>query len=302
MSQESIEWIAVDWGTSNLRCRAMSSRGDVLFRAESEKGMNSIVESGGDFETALRELIQPWLREGETIRVEACGMVGAKQGWIEAPYCETPCSPATSRVQAPSRDGGMEVWIRSGVKQTSPPDVMRGEETQIAGLVSLHPDFEGLVCLPGTHTKWAQVRNKEIQSFQTFFTGEVFSLLASQSVLRLSLSPEGWEKAAFLEGVTTSFESPESLLSDCFRLRAKALLEDLDGVRARSQLSGLLIGHELSGVLKNSNQSPRIFLIGSDDLVEVYREGLESLSISTEAIASESAVIRGLSTVFNQEP
>lgn len=297
MSHEPIKWIAADWGTSNLRCWAMSSSGHVLFRAESESGMNAIVKSGGNFETALLELIRPWLREGETIRVEACGMVGAKQGWIEAPYCETPCSPATLRSEAPSSDDGIEVWIRSGVKQSAPPDVMRGEETQIAGLLSLHPEFEGLVCLPGTHTKWAQIRNKEIQGFQTFFTGEVFSLLANQSVLRLTLAPEGTDETAFLQGVTTSFQSPESLLSDGFRLRAEALLEELDGVEARSRLSGLLLGHELAGVFKASDQPEFVFLVGSDELVELYRVALSSLSITHRSITNESAILGGLSKI-----
>ena len=58
------------------------------------------------------------------------------------------------------------------------PNVMRGEETQIAGFLSLNPGFDGVICLPGTHTKWAQVSAGEVVSLRSFMTGELFALLS----------------------------------------------------------------------------------------------------------------------------
>lgn len=294
MKIDQVVWIAADWGTTNLRCWAMSKENDVLFRARSDQGMSAISSGKGDFEAALLELIHPWLQSDKRMPVFACGMVGAKQGWAEAPYVAVPCSPTTERIVAPTKSPDIEVFIHAGVKQLAPADVMRGEETQIAGMLAGAPDFNGLVCLPGTHTKWATVGDGLIQNFHTYLTGELFTLLAEQSVLRLTLAGEGWNEAAFLEALHSTTESPESFLSKCFSLRAEALLNDLDGIEARSRLSGYLIGLELSSVVKQIKPTDLITIIGSEDLVRIYQLALEALEYRATTVSNETAILAGL--------
>ena len=149
MKPDDIQRIAVDWGTTNLRCWAVSKDGTPIDHAESDRGMAAIVSGDGDFESALLDLIQPWLKEDQPTPVIACGMVGARQGWIEVPYAETPCSPNTGLTKAPTKHPQINVSILAGVSQADPADVMRGEETQIAGLLAINPDFEGLVFAAG---------------------------------------------------------------------------------------------------------------------------------------------------------
>jgi len=292
MSPDHIAWIAADWGTSNLRCWAMSADHRILDRAESSRGMQAVATGDGDFEAALLALIDPWLRPGETSPVSICGMAGAKQGWIEVPYAAVPCSPVAPASRAPTRSGQIAVSIRAGLMQTEPADVMRGEETQIAGLLAREPDYEGLVCLPGTHSKWADVADREVRSFQTCMTGELFALLAGQSVLRLTLAATGWKEDAFLDGVRSSIESPGGFLTRSFRLRAEALLEGLDGEVARSRLSGLLIGEELAAI----RPEKRVVLIGSEALVHPYRTALQVLGVDATIMDAEAAVIAGLAS------
>lgn len=294
MNTDQVKWIAADWGTSNLRCWAMSETNEVLFRAESNQGMGPITSGDGDFEAALLDLIQPWLTSGERTPVAACGMVGAKQGWIEAPYSTIPCSPSTQKVVAPTKSPDIEVFIHAGAKQLAPADVMRGEETQMAGLLAENPEFKGLVCLPGTHTKWATVDEGQIQTFDTYLTGELFTLLAEQSVLRLTLAKEGWIESAFLEALHATTKSPEKLLSQCFSLRADSLLNHLDGAEARSRLSGYLIGQELCSALAEAESSNPITLIGSEDLVAIYRVAIEGLGFNARTVSNETAILAGL--------
>ncbi len=80
-------------------------------------------------------LIEPWLAAGRVTPVIACGMVGSRQGWLEAPYRAVPCTPLDpgSLVAVPTRDPRISVRLVPGLKQAKPADVMRGEETQIAG-------------------------------------------------------------------------------------------------------------------------------------------------------------------------
>ena len=128
-------------------------------------------------------------------------MAGARGAWIEAPYATVPCPPRPAAfTPPPTRDPRLAVRILPGLRQDEPPDVMRGEETQIAGLLAAEPGFDGVACLPGTHTKWCHVSAGEVVSFASYMTGEIFALLASQSVLRKTVAPDGWSEPDFLAG------------------------------------------------------------------------------------------------------
>ena len=122
---------------------------------------------------------------------------------------------------------------------------MRGEETQIAGLLAVDAAFDGIACLPGTHSKWVHIGAGKIRSFQTFLTGELFALLAGGSVLRHAMTDEGWDGSAFLEAVDETAAAPESIAAKLFSIRAESLLHALPGATARARLSGYLIGLEL---------------------------------------------------------
>ena len=124
------DWIAVDWGTSNMRAWAMSASGTVLDEVRSDRGMGSLKPA--EFEQALRDAIAPWDHKGAPMI--ACGMVGAKQGWMEAPYAAVPCAATPEGFTKPDA-GDLDVHIIAGLKQADPADVMRGEETQIAGFL-----------------------------------------------------------------------------------------------------------------------------------------------------------------------
>jgi len=298
MPKDTINWIAADWGTSNLRVWAMSSEGTILAGNQSSQGMSAIAKAGGNFEAALLDLIHPWLPPNQTLPVIACGMVGARQGWQEVPYATAPCSPQTPLTQVPSKSTQIEVYIHAGVCQENPADVMRGEETQIAGLLAQQPDFEGLVCLPGTHSKWAQIQDGKIQSFHTFMTGEVFSLLSEHSILRLTTSNEGSDENAFQKGILEAYDHPERFLSNCFSLRAEHLLHDLDAISADSRLSGLVIGHELSSVLKELENQKPIALIGSGSITRNYKSAQEALGRPVREFSTTELTLKGLTNSF----
>ncbi|MFC2969596.1 2-dehydro-3-deoxygalactonokinase [Acidimangrovimonas pyrenivorans] len=240
------DWIAVDWGTTHLRAWAMSAAGEVQATAASDAGMNGLSRDG--FEPALLDLVGGWLAEGRQTPVIACGMVGARQGWAEAPYRAVPCTPldAGAMIAAPCSDPRLSVRLIAGLSQASPADVMRGEETQIAGLLAARPDFDGVLCLPGTHSKWARISAGEVVSFQTFMTGELFALLAEQSVLRHSVAAAGWDDDAFAEALSDAISRPDRIGARLFTLRAEALLSGLAPEAARARLSGALIGVELA--------------------------------------------------------
>ncbi len=289
-------WIAVDWGTSNMRAWAMSASGTVLAEAASAKGMGSLARDA--FEAALLQTIDPWL-DGP-VDVMACGMVGSRQGWVEAAYASTPCAALPEGLtRAPTQDPRLRVHVISGIKQMSPADVMRGEETQIAGFLALNKNWDGVICLPGTHTKWVHVSADEVVSFQTFMTGELFDVISSQTVLRHSVAAEGWDEAAFDEGVSIAMARPERLASRLFSLRAEGLLNGLDGAAARAHLSGLLIGAELAGA-KPYWLGQQIAVIGDGTLSGHYVRALAAQSAPATQVNATAATLAGLSAAYRR--
>jgi len=280
------DWIAVDWGTSHLRAWAMAADGTVRAEARSEDGMGGLEPEG--FEPALLRLVEPWLGAGP-VQVIACGMVGSRQGWAEAPYAAVPCPPLAAALTAPAvTDRRLSVRIVPGLKQVKPADVMRGEETQIAGFLSDHKDFDGILCLPGTHSKWAHISAGEVVSFRTFMTGELFRLISERSVLRHSVAAEGWQDEAFAEALSDAISRPETVAARLFGLRAESLLAGLDPVTARARLSGLLLGIELAAA-RPYWLGQEVALIGATDLTRAYGDALAAQGV--EARRHEGAAM-----------
>lgn len=287
------DWIAVDWGTSNLRAWAIGSGGEgILAEAQSGEGMGGLARDG--FEPALLRLIEPWLQAGRVTPVIACGMVGSRQGWVEAPYRTVPCPPVSAQGLCPvaTHDPRIAVQIAPGLSQAKPADVMRGEEVQIAGALLLTPGFDGVFCLPGTHSKWAHISAGEVVSFQTFMTGELFALLSTQSVLRHGMG-EGWDEGAFDEGVSDALSRPERIGAKLFSLRAEGLLNGLSPAAAKSRLSGLLIGTELAGAKPYWLGQP-IRLIGAPALCANYARALATQGARAEALSATDCTLAGL--------
>lgn len=301
---DKLSWIAIDWGSTHLRAYAMTQDNQLLNEKTSSQGMGSLTPTA--FEPALLSLIADWLppvsagsHTDQPVSVIACGMVGARQGWQEAPYQQVPCQPISTSdmISVSTQDHRIDVKILAGVCQSEPADIMRGEETQIAGLIAETQLTTGTVCLPGTHSKWVTFNDGEIEHFATYMTGEVFSLLSQQSMLRHTVSSDDWDEAAFIEGVTHSIEKPEDLLSNCFRLRARDLLQDLAAASARSHLSGLIIGAELAGAQALFSGRP-IALIGEPVLSDLYAQALHSLDISSHIFDPKQLTLQGLTQAY----
>lgn len=286
------DWIAVDWGTTNLRAFAMRN-GAVITEAVSDDGMGKLTRDA--FEPALIKLIAPWLSTTGQTPVIACGMVGSRQGWHEAPYRTTPCLALdpTALVLVPTADPRITMRIVPGLRQNKPADVMRGEETQIAGALALTPGFDGVFCLPGTHSKWVHVSAGEVISFQTFMTGEMFALLSTQSVLRHGMAGGGWDDAAFDHGLSDALSRPEKIAANLFSLRAEGLLSNLAAPAARARLSGLMIGIELAAAKPYWLGQP-IAIIGADALSATYARALTAQGATPHLIPANETVLAGL--------
>ena len=295
---KELYWIAVDWGSSNLRVWALDKRHKILDSFSSSDGMLSL--ETGNFESLLLEKISNWVAGDVNIPVLCCGMVGAKQGWLEAPYATVPYNlmQDTDSVKVICTDNRLDVRILGGLKQNNPADVMRGEETQIRGFLSVFSDFDGIVCLPGTHTKWVHVSAGEVVSFRTFISGELFALMSEYSVLKHSVNSDGWVDQEFKSAVSESISNPQKIFSDFFKLRADDLLNKVAKSVLRSKLSGYIIGAELAGA-KPYWLGQNVVILADNNLSKTYKAALEGQGIFAQEVDATKCTLDGLSQAFS---
>ena len=291
------KWIAVDWGTSTFRAYLVQNN-EVSDTIETKDGMKFV--KSHLFEQTLLTLIDRWLDNDKITEILASGMVGSKQGWEEAPYQKTPCNLKSLNYITPSlKDNRISLKIFSGVSQINQPDVMRGEETQIAGFLNENPNFNGSICLPGTHSKWVEIKNNNIVKFKTFMTGELFEIISKNSVLIHSVKAEKIDKMELLKSVDEILQKPELFSNALFQLRADDLINSKGPTIYKSRLSGYLLAIELLGSMefwKNND----IILIGNQDLIEMYQFILNKKVKSIKTFLSSDMVLKGLKNFKNE--
>lgn len=296
---EIVDWIAVDWGTSNLRGWGIKADGTVAFERSSPKGMGKL--SREQFPGALEELLLGVAApRADGLEVLICGMAGARQGWLEAPYLEAPTDLRGLVAGAVYPDMGgkpIKPAILPGVCQKAGSDnVMRGEETQLLGLAALQPGYSGMVCMPGTHSKWALLSGTRIEHFSTAMTGELYEVLRTHSVLRHSLTGEldgPGRDDGFKAGAAAGLAHPEQLLGTLFQVRAGSLLSGRQPDWCAGYLSGLLIGTEVGSNRHLISDQP-VPLIGAPALCALYGQVLAMAGAQGVAQDATEIVLAGL--------
>ncbi|MEQ1902146.1 MAG: 2-dehydro-3-deoxygalactonokinase [Devosia sp.] len=302
----NIDWIAVDWGTSNVRAWGIAADGAIAFEASSDKGMSRLTPP--EFPAVLETLASAADLGSAPLDVVICGMAGARQGWLEAPYLETPANLATLSHGAVFPEGAhakLRPRILPGICQRSPQleDVMRGEETQLLGLVTLRPGFEGTVILPGTHSKWVEIRDGRIVRFSSAMTGELFETLSLHTVLRHSLAGETTgpdADAGLSDGFAWGWQEPQELTSLLFRTRAAALLSGKSPAWCSGYLSGLLIGAEFAAHDYWIEGQEIVPVIGSPRLTKIYSDLLERIVKKALVLDPTEVTIAGLTAARAQ--
>jgi 2-dehydro-3-deoxygalactonokinase len=309
--------IALDWGTTSLRAYKLAAGGVVLEQRALSSGIMQLPktprvingrECADGFELAFDEACGDWLDAQPDLPVIACGMVGSAQGWREAAYCETPANVANlgNSLQTVVSLRGTRVHIVPGVIQRSRlPNVMRGEETQVLGVLQNLPIEAGadlLIGLPGSHSKWVDVVDGCITHFDTFMTGEVFAVLSEHSILGRTLKQGAtFDALAFDRGaqVALSADGELGVLSTLFSARTLGLTGELSPTAQADYLSGLMIGHELAALAtvqrrrRNNLNLPSIILIGNAQLCARYSRALDACGFANVTLA-EQATERGL--------
>ncbi|MCR6499243.1 2-dehydro-3-deoxygalactonokinase [Shinella sp. CPCC 101442] len=290
-------YVAVDWGTSSFRLWLIGKDGSVLAERRSDEGMTTAARTGFEavLDTHLRAIGAP-----ENLPVLICGMAGAKQGWVEAGYLDTPAAlldiPAAA-VRIPGVEADIRILPGLAQRDATAPDVIRGEETQLLGAAGELGDGDHLVCMPGTHSKWVRLSGGRVEGFSTFMTGELFDAIAKNTILSHSIAeagPVSGNNAAFRAAVGRMVKNPALATSQLFSVRAGALIAGLVPDDAKARLSGTLIGLEIAGALSLVAEGTPVALVVSGGLGALYGEALAAAGLSPVVIDADTAVRNGL--------
>ncbi|MDM0111930.1 2-dehydro-3-deoxygalactonokinase [Variovorax sp. J22R133] len=277
-------FVAVDWGTSSLRGALIDANGQVLEEQSHARGILT-VEAGG-FPAVFESLFGEWMKPAGT-QCLISGMAGSKQGWVEAPYCACPAGLDEVRGKVIDIEPG-RIAIVPGLsdEHSGVPDVMRGEEVQIFGAMALTGLQDGLFVLPGTHNKWARVKDGRVIGFRTFMTGEFYALLSQHSILARTLDASApLDEVAFLRGVTQT-DNGEGLLHNAFGARTMALFNRMATSELASYLSGILIGEELR--TQSVRAAGQVVLIGTPALTQRYLLALNAIGTQAKTLGAEA--------------
>lgn len=281
--------IGLDWGTTSCRAYLIGADGAVLERLVDGPGILRV--QNGAFGAVLKTMIDGWPK----LPVILSGMIGSRQGWVEAPYARCPAGAAdivTALASIAHAGVGIALVPGLSTEKGEMPDVMRGEETQIFGALALSKSDNGLFLLPGTHSKWAEVAGGRIVSFRTFMTGEVFGALKDHTILGRLMRDDASDAEAFARGVRegAALGSAGALLNRIFATRTYGLTDKLADTALADYLSGLLIGAEVSEATRQTKGA--VTIIASPALAQRYTDALRLLGRNS-TLAPDDCVAAG---------
>jgi 2-dehydro-3-deoxygalactonokinase len=297
--------LGCDWGTSAFRLRlynlvAQNVSGEMhtpegvapTFNSWNTVDENDAVSQEQYFRIKLREQVKVLANQLhmnlDHIPILISGMASSSIGMQSVNYANLPFaldgSSALTICIPPDDDFPHEIILVSGVKSNN--DVMRGEETQVLGLFSLlkkqhRLPEKAILILPGTHSKHIYIQGNEMIDFQTFMTGEIFSLLSNHSILSDSVDKavthlhNNEDVEIFKKGIRLSADA--SMLHNLFSVRTNQLFGVFDKTQSSIYLSGLLIGSELRHLLTEDDLP--ILLCSSIHLHDFYTLGLAELNL-----------------------
>lgn len=278
-------------------------------RAECDEGVSAL--STGEHERVFRAQCGRWLAQSPALPVLMVGMVGSREGWLEAPYARCPAGAGeiAAALATLRLDDGTVLRIVPGLRYDAPDgqvDVLRGEETHILGSSVLGSSVlgssveDGLVCLPGTHCKWAELRGGRVERFATFITGELYALLRHHSMIgRPATEPE--DETGFALGLDAARrDDGRSLLNRLFGARAATVTRRLAPDALGPYLSGLLTGTEIEGAVALFGRPDRVTIVADPPRADLYVTALKTLGIVTTVVGQEETLLAGLARILAQ--
>ncbi len=290
LSKKDINFLIVDWGTTNFRAFAINNENNVQAQIELPMGLKQV--TNGEFAKGLEQALEPWIPDYQELPIYMAGMVGSTNGWINVPYVSTPASvkklsDKTYRFTLP---WGATAYIVPGISHKTENDefdVMRGEEVQIFGLINKVDNNSFSAVLPGTHSKHVIVQDNELMLFDSYMTGELFSVIREHTIIGRDIPQQHQSHSAFVKGVLSGRNGGAT--SQIFKARTGKIFTQIKDSEVDDFLSGILIGSELKEL-----DSESVYLVGNENLCSRYQLACDTTHKASKFYSGDECFIDGM--------
>jgi 2-dehydro-3-deoxygalactonokinase len=320
----------IDMGTTN--CRVFLTQGNrVWARVEAGFGVRDVDRDRGKSPAHLRERLEALIAEASQKARAAglttmpsyavgAGMLTSRQGLLEIPHLSAPVGEEdlARHMQCLSHRlaGQIELILAPGVRTgslsadfatTLHSDVMRGEETLVAGLLATgRIQANGALLNLGSHWKWIWVDDtRRIARSRTALTGELIHVTQSHTLLASALPkdrPSTLHEDWLEHGSREARQSGLSRALFCVRL-----LEQAGQGTPEERLSflyGAFLEMELGALSQDGSllNVESICITGPSALAEAWKRRLEQMKIQVQVIQEadrDQSYLEGLGRLFS---
>jgi 2-dehydro-3-deoxygalactonokinase len=297
-------YITIDGGTTNTRVNLVENE-RIIASKKISRGAKAGIDDRDGLKTELKRAISSILSENglteyDIIKILASGMITSEFGLCELPHLTAPAGiselhDAMAEVSFHDISVIPFVFIR-GVKVASGDlaefDMMRGEETEMTGLLALcGGDKNAVFVLPGSHSKIINTdEHGRISSFATMLTGEMIMALSGGTILKdaVDLGVSEIIEEYLVKGYT--FAKTEGLNKALFKVRILKNAFKATPAEVYNFFLGAILADEIDNIL--SSEAKTVIIGGNQRIKNATAALLRSVSEKNVITVSEEDVER----------
>ena len=291
----SKNFIVADWGSTNIRAFLYLDGKQVEIK-KSHEGVTTV--RGKDCEGAFDRLTAEWFQKYGPMPTIMAGMVGSINGWTDAAYLDCPVDlgELSSQLTEVHHSKGYKIRIVPGicVRDKDNWNVIRGEETQLAGAFKLSPSK--VYIMPGTHCKWVLADGSRVNSFRTAMTGEMHSIMMKYSLVGLGAGEQEDSEPDFMAGLERGY-TENNIVPRLFEIRGANILGGIKPCHVGEFLSGLLIGAEVASmqkIFKFTKEDSPLTVIANDFFYARYEKALKLAGLEAKQLDADTCFLEGI--------
>jgi len=207
--------VVIDCGTTNSRLSIVDRKGSIISNINCNVGIQDVAISGSNqiLKEELQKMFEKALSKAciDVTRIDhifASGVITSDLGLAELQHLQAPCTLDNlanniTRVKLDIFPPQIPVYFVRGIKNPYDPfnvsikdagilDTMRGEETQIAGLIAYKKiKLPAVIIILSSHTKLIAVDEKlRILGSITTLSGQLYEVIGKDTVLKKSLKKD----------------------------------------------------------------------------------------------------------------
>lgn len=286
MSGASPAWIGVDVSDGHVHLWVHDPRGDVLAQAD---GPVADLPAEAGFVAALTDLLSPYLSEHQRLPVIVAGLPALPAHSLRP----VPALPVDGLLGLDADDPRLDLRAVPGLKQASPPQIMQGPETAIAGYLQGLPEFEGVICTLDAQSTWSHISAREVVSFQTFVTPAMALQLGGAAPLSQAVAGTTLIEETFDTAVNDIMARPQGFATALAEISAQAALEGTSPDAGWSRLMGALIGLELAGS-RPYWLGREVVILSDSPLSALYVRALKAQGVVAQDVSRREHLRTGL--------